>query len=238
MSRSVPDLAFTRRRWLLAGLAAAALGPRVARAGSEKVLVVGDSMIATALGQRIEFGLEGQGFGVARRGKSSSGLARPDFFDWMKEARRLVSKHSPAACVVMLGGNDSQSLHMGDGWIKWGEPGWRGEYASRVSDLVDLLSPNGQPVCWLGLPIARSPAYRRKLELINEIIKENVDGHGSGNFVSTWSTLTRGGEYTATMTVGGKEQAVRGDDGIHLTVAGANVLERKVRSQIVKAVSG
>ena len=52
-------------------------------------LIVGDSNIFGPLGKSLERSLGALGFDVKRRGKATSGLARPDFFDWSTEARRL-----------------------------------------------------------------------------------------------------------------------------------------------------
>jgi hypothetical protein len=226
------------RRQLLLGALALAVWPRRVRAGGKKVLLVGDSMIATALGQHLEKGLAEEGFSVQRRGKSSSGLARPDFFDWQAEATRLVEKHAPDAVVVMMGGNDAQSLKTGAGWIKWGTEEWRTEYARRIEGLLDTLAVDGRPVCWIGLPIVRSPGYRRKIQLINELVAQAVDGRAGCRFLSTWDVLAQAGDYAHTMTVGGREETVRGDDGVHLTVAGARLMERKVRPDLVAALTG
>ena len=59
-------------------------------------------------------------------------MARPDFFNWTKEAKALVKDRKPDATVLMFGGNDVQGLYMGKGeWIRWGEEGWNDEYARR-----------------------------------------------------------------------------------------------------------
>lgn len=229
----------TRRQLLIGTAALAALAtslPRAARAGGKRVLLIGDSMIATALGQRIEHGLERHGFSVHRRGKSSSGLARPDFFDWHAEATKLVDKHQPDGVVLMMGGNDTQGLRTDTGWIKWGAAGWNDAYAERVERLLDIVTPAGQPVCWVGLPIVRSPGYRKKVSAVNALVEKAVAARDGATFVSTWQTLTVGGDYTATMKVGGKDEAVRGSDGIHLTVAGARVLELAIREQVVASL--
>ena len=79
-------MAVTRRGFLGTGLAAGLLGwPGPAKANSPRVLLVGDSMIAGGVGIYLQRRLKKQaGFDVLRHGKSSSGLARPDFYDWFE----------------------------------------------------------------------------------------------------------------------------------------------------------
>lgn len=229
----MPSLRPTRRQLLIGTAALAASWPRLVQAGGKKVLIIGGSSIATALGQRIEHGLSSEGFSVHRRGKSSSGLARPDFFDWQAEAKQLVASKKPDGTVVVIGGNDTQGLRTDSGWIKWGTDGWKPEYGARVGRLLDVLTGDGRSVCWVGLPMPRSPGYRKKLKAINDVVEEATQGRDGVSFVSTWDTLSNGGQYTATVNVGGKNQTVRGEDGIHLTLAGAKLLEERIRKQVI-----
>ena len=79
-----------RRAFLLgasAGLGAALL-PRGARASERAgtVLVIGGSAFVGALGRFIEEGLVAAGYSAQRHAKSSTGLARPDFHDWPRQA--------------------------------------------------------------------------------------------------------------------------------------------------------
>ena len=90
------------RRHLLRATAALVAGlalPRASRADEpvpalpaepgtrKKILILGDSMIAGGVGLFLENGLRKvHGHEVRRKGKSSTGLARPDFFSWPKEA--------------------------------------------------------------------------------------------------------------------------------------------------------
>ena len=59
--------------------------------GPYKVLILGDSLAATGFGALLERRLDAHPLVVCfRKAKSASGLARPDFFDWMKEGKRQV----------------------------------------------------------------------------------------------------------------------------------------------------
>lgn len=234
-----------RRHFLGAALglgAVALLAPRTARAGRTRVLLVGDSMVATAFGETLEEGLtDAHGYRVRRRGKSATGLARPDYFDWHQEADKLMSAHRPDAVVVMLGGNDAQALYAGPrDWIKWGDDGWTDAYALRVRALGEQLSPDGQTVIWIGLPLPRNESYARKLEHVNAVIEATARDQKHGHFVSTWNSLADGrGRFTDVLPdARGRVQKVRADDGIHLTMAGARHLEGEVRGRIHELVDG
>jgi len=40
----------------------------------------------------------------------SSGLSRPDYFDWDLEGEKLISVHNPDIVVAIFGANDNQKL--------------------------------------------------------------------------------------------------------------------------------
>jgi len=68
--------------------------------------------------------------------KVSSGLSRPDFFDWPKYFAQQIPKVNPDIVVVTFGGNDTQGLSTADGSnpSAWNDPvtkkdTWTPEYA-------------------------------------------------------------------------------------------------------------
>src|SRR6185503_3231916 len=93
---------------------------------------------------------------VLHKGKSSSGLARPDFHDWHEAAADIVKGWKPAASVVMFGGNDVQGLYMGKGeWIRWNDDGWDEEYGRRIDAFSEIIAPAGERIFWVGMPVMR-----------------------------------------------------------------------------------
>jgi hypothetical protein len=236
---------------LLAGLAL----PRVSRADEatepdadaadpavrKKILMLGDSMIAGGLGLYLENGLRKvHGHEVRRKGKSSTGLARPDFFSWPKEAKLQLDAYTPEAppdaVIAMFGGNDVQGLYMGKGeWITWPEPGWPIEYARRVNAFADLVAPNGRPLFWIGMPVMRPEKFHVRVQRVNTIYRAEMAIRPGAHFVDIWRLLAdANGEYTDRLDIdglpGGKSERVRAGDGIHLSVAGAHRVEAHVRA--------
>jgi hypothetical protein len=233
-----PSPGLTRRSWLAAALAltgGAALGrPRVAQAGSAKLLVVGDSMIAGAVGIALARDLEEAGYRVKRRGKTSSGLSRPDFFDWIEEGGKLFAAHQPDAVVCMFGGNDGQGLYMGKGapskWIRWAEPGWDEEYRRRIDAFADAITPGGQQLFWIGMPIMGPERLRQRMAHMNTLYQARMEARTNGRFIDVWDALAdEEGNYQARLVVGGSKQRVRADDGVHMTLAGASLVVQRVR---------
>ncbi|MEE9382113.1 MAG: DUF459 domain-containing protein [Nannocystaceae bacterium] len=235
----------SRRAWLagaLAGVTAAYLAPisrAVAQEAGTKILILGDSMIAGAFGLYLERELTRRyGYLVKRRGKSSSGLARPDFFDWLKEGARQRERVSPDAVVVMFGGNDGQGLHMGKRnkpeWIRWNDAGWTGEYARRVSAFYDQVAPSGERVFWLGMPVMRPQKLNRRVQVMNEIFREQMHLRGPrAHFLDIWPVLAGpDGGYAERLRMGNKRIKVRAGDGVHLTRRGAHHVVAHVAPRI------
>ncbi len=219
----------------------------VADAGApkKKILILGDSMIAGAVGLFLENGLRKvHGHEVRRKGKSSTGLARPDFFSWPKEAKAQALAFPPDAVVVMFGGNDVQGLWMGKGeWITWPEPGWPIEYARRVNAFADIVAPNGEPLFWIGMPVMRPEKFHVRVQRVNTIYRAEMAIRPGGHFIDIWRLLAdENGNYTDRLDIdglpGGKKQTVRAGDGIHLSVAGAHRVEAHVRAIIQQVLSG
>ncbi len=194
-----------------------------------RALVLGGSAMVGAVGRCIEEGLDAAGFVTLREAKISSGLARPDFFDWPARARALYESHLPDVTVCMFGGNDGQGLHMGQGaepeWIRWHEPGWSEEYARRVTALAEAVATHGEHLYWIGMPVMGSDERTERMYRLNQIARHQVGLLPRGYFVDTWELFadTRGG-FSTTLRIGGERVTVRARDGVHFTRSGGRLL--------------
>ena len=106
-----------------------------------EVYIVGDSDAGT-FGPYLETLLDGTNIvDTELNYKVSSGLARPDFFDWPAELAAKVPEVDPDIVVATFGGNDSQGLAVADGSFIVSDPvndeaDWTEEYraAGRSGD--------------------------------------------------------------------------------------------------------
>lgn len=245
--------AWTRRRWLQNSLGAGACAlapvtPAWAQAGglekpdATRVLILGDSMIAGAFGLFLQRALHRRmGAAVERKGKSSSGLARPDFYDWLEIGPPLAKSFAPDATVVMFGGNDCQSLRTGvdkdAGWIPWGKPKWEQDYRRRIREFCDRVAPVGTQLFWVGMPVMGHERLHGRVKWINTVFRDEMNKRAQSEFVDIWRALAnRKGEYTDKLRVKGKLTKVRAGDGIHLTVKGAHHLVDEVAPRLASAL--
>ena len=200
-----------------------------------RVLIIGDSFIAVGggVGDILEKGLlaEYQDLSVFRQGKVSSGLSRPDYFNWNLTIQELISQYKPNIAIIMLGSNDAQGLTNSKGvfQIYYGQPAWNQEYGQRVANFLDIFKENNIVVFWLGLPIMRSFDFSEKMKNLNSIYEQECQKQEM-IFVSTWQLLADSqGNYTAYLpNENGKNILVRVSDGIHLQYAGGEIVKKEL----------
>jgi hypothetical protein len=135
-----------------------------------RILIMGDSLVAVSggFGEIMEQRLTTMNeVDVLREGKVSSGLMRPDYFDWKKESLKLTNSFNPNIAIVMMGTNDAQSIEFKEDGIKkflsYGSHEWDLEYANRIKAFNSQLTSRGVTVYWIGLPAMRDAAYAQKI---------------------------------------------------------------------------
>lgn len=163
----------------------------------------------------------------------STGLTRPDYFNWPAHLHSEMERLDPEAVVIMFGANDSQGLETPDGQIfQPGEDGWIADYRRRVAGTMDLLrDPDGDRVVyWVGQPIMRSASFSERMATLNRIYQEEAASRPWVRFVDTFPMFSNSsGAYEAFLPgVDGSVQDLRQGDGIHLSRAGGDLLARHV----------
>lgn len=204
------------------------------------LLVVGDSL-SVAVGEQLErhFSRYANCVTFQRLGKVSSGLARPEFFDWEQSLKGLVSRQRPDIVAIMLGANDNKPLKKKDLTIEFGTAQWRREYAARLERLYEIcLSGNSEVrVFWIGVPIMEDPALTRDMKAINKTIESWCRDKPDCEYVNTWSALADSdGRYVQYQRDDqtGEPLAIRAKDGVHLSSYGAWILAGVTIDSITK----
>ena len=204
------------------------------------LLLVGDSL-SIALGEHLErhFSRYSNCVTFQRQGKVSSGLARPEFFDWNQNLAELVERFRPDIVIVMIGTNDNKPLRKGNSSLAFGTMAWSREYTARLQRLYDICRKENSEsrVFWIGAPIMGDPALSRDVKNINRVIESWCRDEPGCEYVSTWSTLAdTDGQYTQSLRdrETGELVAARSKDGVHLAPYGAFLLARIVIESISK----
>jgi hypothetical protein len=171
--------------------------------------------------------------------KVSSGLARPDFFDWPARLSVRIPKLNPDIVIVAFGGNDAQPIHGLNKQVDTAE--WRAEYAKRVGAVMDLVANDGRTLIWVGVPNDNQSDTTARLKVQDEVVRAQVAAHPGVVFIDSWnifSGLDGGYAQYVVDPRDGVSKSVRSDvDGFHLNTTGAEILAfhiaRAVESDLV-----
>jgi|GEM_PF-4615903 len=195
------------------------------------VLAVGDSLILEGFGPVLEDELsEYSEVDIVRKGKYSTGLSRPDYFDWNDYIVELVEKYSPDVVIVMFGANDGQNFTVNGKPVTFDTEAWRTEYTARADHFMNILDSYGIVTFWVGNPIASSDYYTHKMEVINGCVEGAAVDHVNVHYISTWETLKdSNGNYNDYLPdANGTMKLARASDGIHCTEFGGGLLVIRV----------
>lgn len=157
----------------------------------------------------------------------STGLTRPDYFDWTGRLRQVLARRTPPQVViVMFGANDVQPIMTPSGPASVGTTRWLTEYRRRVDATMTLLARSGTDVYWVGQPLMRSSYFNARIGELDQIYATEAARHPGIRFVDVRPVLAdTHGNYAAYLPDSdGEAVQVRAADGVHLTVAGARLL--------------
>jgi hypothetical protein len=199
-----------------------------------KVYIVGDSDAGT-FGPYLQQLVDGTAVAeTALNYKVSSGLARPDFYNWPEELSRALPEVDPDIVVATFGGNDSQGLSAFQEELEFviGDPldneaEWSAEYTKRAGDVMDLLLENDRTVIWVGIPNDDNPDVTAKLAIQDRAAKAAAEARPDVIFIDTWARFSGRDGNWAEFVIDprdGEGKDVRADDGFHLNTNGAEIL--------------
>jgi hypothetical protein len=225
------------------GLAAPAFAEGAA---APRILIVGSSSVNGSLGSRVHEELSNLGYDVVRHGKSSSGFARPDFFDWEEELPRLKQLDKTDAVLVYAGVNDGQSIWLrpderkgtkkDDKWVFFNADDWEPKYEERVHTFVQKLCDSGVKRVVVMTPMdVTNKKLQSRLGRVREIQAKAARKSTCGRAVTTSGDedTLRGAEARGILRL---------KDGSHATIKGAKRIwdrvERDLLSFLPPAPSG
>ena len=161
----------------------------------------------------------------------SSGLSRPDFYDWHARGAQLLEEVDPDIWVVMVGANDGQDVVDEEGTFRHlGSDEWEAIYRSRVGSLMDLLTSEGGAVIWVGQPVMRDSEFDETMEYVSSLYAAEAAERAYVSFIDARAVFAaEDGGYADYLPAGdGQLSQMRLPDGIHLTRSGAERLVTQV----------
>jgi hypothetical protein len=158
---------------------------------------------------------------VTKFSEVSTGLSRYDYVDIQAKTQRQIEETPIDVAVILFGTNDAQGISL-DGVIHdFGTEGWKAAYATRIDDLVTMLSGRDVAVYWVGLPRMKSGRFDGRMGLINEVVEARMRALGVPYLETTGLTSNEEGGYEAYLpNTAGRKVLMRANDGIHMSMAG------------------
>jgi hypothetical protein len=188
-----------------------------------RVWFMGDST-AYAIGTALD-ALDAQNvLALEVRYTTSSGLARPDFFDWQGMIQAIQDTNPPEAIILSLGANDSQPMPdtAGNLIADIYSDAWMAEYERRVEELALRVITKNTRLYLVGQPIARDESFSVFVNRINTAFRSVADRYDEVTFIDIYDLFRDGnGAYSDFLPASdGFPRQVRRPDGIHLTLDG------------------
>jgi hypothetical protein len=208
-----------------------------------RLWVGGDSLADTPGSSLIDQAAATQAVGILGPVDShiSTGLARPEVFNWPAYLKTVLSANGPDAVVLTFGANDDQTLTGDGGGEPFGGPAWQAEYARRVGGLMDTITslPSHPKLFMVGIPPVRDMArFSDDYTLINRIFSDQAAARrGQVYYVDTVSVLgnSTGGYTDSLANPDGSVVVVRATDGIHFTRAGGDRIAAAILASMRRA---
>ena len=201
-----------------------------------RVWVGGESMVEQVGDALINRSDSIKAMKVKMQFKISSGLCRPDYYDWPAVMKEVMATYDPQASVVMFGGNDMQGLvENGKALAAW-SPEWTTAYGRRVGRVIEILSANGGRVYWVAPPPMRAEQDNRWAFDLDKIYRDVCSRYPQATYVDAWKLFSdEDGNYAAYLKDdSGRSRLVREPDGIHFTLAGGDRVATEILKELRK----
>jgi hypothetical protein len=195
-----------------------------------RVAIVGDSL-AQGIGTASDSVFKPFWVEVFKQGRISTGLARPDFYNWPAQMQTIVDRADPDLVLIMLGENDNQGLLYPDGSLEQdiGTWEWASHYQVRVEQFAEVATVGGAHVIWIGLPSEPDRGRWDFIEKQNGIYEAVADALPNVEYFDTWDEFAApDGGYSAYYRDGNKVREVRSPDGVHFNTDGYSLVVQNV----------
>jgi uncharacterized protein len=200
-----------------------------------RVWIAGDSLVQVP-GEAIQraAGPESAVKVLGLESRLSTGLTRPDLYNWFVRFGEAISQLRPTAVVFSFGADDAHDYMAGVPAGRrigpLGSSSWNAEYRRRVDGVTREFGAAGVATVWLGLPIPSGSGYARSFPVVNSILRSVAHAHPkTSRYIDTWHLLdSPRGKYTPYLRIGGKVTLLRSPDGIHFTDAAGDLIAREV----------
>lgn len=213
---------------------AGALPQRVTRGVSAadplRVMIIGDSL-ADGFGIFMKQVVARRDLPIAvtNRGRTSTGLARRDFYDWPGQFASLAAGDRPDIVVAHFGANDDQAIKFPGGRaVAFGTADWDKVYKDQMREILASAARAGAVVYVLGPAPDAKQSRNAHLIRINPMFRDVARETGA-HFISL-PAFTAGPNGSFVASVNGTK--IRTKDGSHFTGAGYTLVVDQILAAI------
>ena len=186
-----------------------------------RILVIGDSL-AQGFGIYLDRRVKERKLAavVINRGRTSTGLARSDFYDWPANLAAQLAELRPDIVVVHFGSNDNQSIVLPGGNVRQGSAGWPEAYRAQTQRILDIAAAQPTMVYWIGPAPDRRVSLNAHLTRINPIFQAEALASSARYFPLSIFAAGPDGAFVRDVPVNGRMTTIRSGDGSHFTGTG------------------
>lgn len=186
-----------------------------------RVLLAGDSLMES-LGPQMRSSLSGySNITFIPIGKKSTGLCRPDYYNWPSVLKQNLATHRPHLVVMWVGTNDAQGIYGHTGLGETGSEAWQRVYREKVREIITLSHSYGARIMIMGPPVVGKTELNAKLGMIDRLMQTECRAAGVC-YISTRYILggSQGIFHSQGRLVSGEMVSLRTSDRVHITEGG------------------
>lgn len=214
-------------------------GGRGRAAHPTRILLTGDSLMES-MGPQMKKAMAGyENITLLPIGKRSTGLARPDFYNWPKVLEQHLRSFRPHIVIMWVGTNDPQNIY---GHKGLGEPcsrPWLRAYGGKILEIARLCEKYGARIIFIGPPVMDEEPLNSQLSTISKLMYRICKYYKLG-YISSRSILADSlGRYRHTARMpDGRNATIRWKDRVHITGDGNRLVMNKLLPYMGHVIPG
>jgi uncharacterized protein len=199
------------------------------------VLVIGDGLAGGLGAGLVRMAEDGSNAEIVNRFQESSGLARPEVYDWTEALPKIMGGKDFTDVVILIGVNDRQPIRAGDARHDFGTPEWAQAYLANAEGLLDVLNLAGVKIHWVALPPMGDAKYDSDMKAVAALQKQAAESKGAAYVDLRKDFSAPDGNYTDTGPDDtGVVRKLRASDGITFYKQGNNRFAQLVLATFAK----
>ena len=172
-------------------------------------------------------------------GKRSTGLSRPDFYNWPKVLEANLIDFKPQIVIMWVGTNDPQNIH---GYKNLGEPlskAWKEVYTLKIQEIINLCKAHRAKITFIGPPAVGEEPLDSQLRELERLIQKISQKNNQGYISSRKELGDNNGCYLHEKKMPeGHMATIRWKDRVHITGDGNRLMMHKLLPYMGEKIIG